>query len=210
MTIDPNNKIILTDIDGVVLDFISNFYDYLEAEHNIKTTHEERMHQGFLHSIGFTDKDHLELFIRYHHSDFFRDLPPFECAVEKINELSDDGWQFVAITSCHSGDERQSMEITRNSRQDNLDRHFKGVFKELHIADWQNGKSAFLKAYKPTWWIDDRVKHANIGHDLGHQSIIMESPDLVNMTNDYDLPVAKTWHDIEQMIKDYNEQNKVA
>lgn len=196
-------KIILTDIDGVVLDFASSFSPYIKDNHN---------HTGCLdsffsevHSTG----RHMEVVANFCMSDYFKSLEAKDCALSVLNDLRRDGWRFIAITACDTEYDKQCLKTSYQNRMDNLERHFPGVFEDMHFSKWSTGKGEILKRFAPTWWVDDRADHAYEGHEAGHSSIIMRSVEvkIASMENPKNLPVVDDWFEIKDMIlKDQQER----
>lgn len=195
------NKIILTDVDGVILDFASGFYDFISETHGIEIPEEAKSNYYIYKDLGLENYNQQEIMTDYAHSEHFTRLPAKECAKQVLQQLRKDGWRFVAITACDTGLERQCHKKTYQNRMDNLEAHFGNIFEDLHLSNWERGKTEFLKRYEPTWWIDDRVSHAEDGHKLGHKSIVMHTEDYKRQENKLGLPVAQSWFCIKNFIE---------
>lgn len=201
MTNFKEDKIILTDIDGVVLDFGSNFHSFLADVKNIKIPLDEWAAPDFWQTVEWSDEDKQVFITEFAHSDYFRDLPAKECALDIFARLRDEGWRFIAITACITDHASQCYDTTWKNRADNLTRHFGPLFEELHLASWSAGKRPFLQHYKPTWWVEDHVGHATEGHRIGHKSLIMNSIRYKPEQNTQKLPLVNSWHDIYDFIQ---------
>lgn len=95
------------------------------------------------------------------------------------------------------------MKLTHQNRMKNLESSFGNVFEDLHITTWKECKSKFLKNYESTWWVEDNIHFAHIGHGIGHKSIIMDSPRYSDTLNEGKLKVVKSWHEISDFIKQF-------
>lgn len=184
------NGIILTDVDGVLLNLLPQLRLFLREEKGIIVEAEDWKKGSQLHEIigGDLDSDR-EIFLDFNHSDYFRSLPAVPKAVEAIKTLKDNGWRFVAITACMTGSKRQCYETTYQNRLENLEAHFGNVFEELHLTSWDRCKSDYLRRYQPTWWLEDSLRHANDGHDIGHKSLLIKTQFLKAEHNSKGLPI---------------------
>lgn len=193
-------KIILTDIDGVVLDFTQGFYSFLEDTQNIVIPHEQRANFAIYKQLGWTREQDQHVMTDYAHSDYFKKIPAKECARDVLQDMRKDGWRFIAITACLTGLERQCYKTTYQNRLDNLEAHFGNVFEDLHLSTWDGGKGEHLGRYDPAYWVDDRPHHALEGQKFGHQSFIMHTLDFDEKDNTAKLPVVHSWHEIRAHI----------
>lgn len=190
-------KIILTDIDGVILDFGQTFLKFLEEVKGEVTTVEDY----FRGKREIPLEEHQRIVAEYTHSDYFRHLNPKLCALDVLNGLRKEGWRFIAVTACDTEHPDQCIKTAYNNRMENLERHFPDVFEDMHFSPWSTGKKEILSRYQPTWWIDDRADHAHDGHDAGHKAIIMRGEDThIDANNHANLPIVETWHEIKALI----------
>lgn len=201
---EPNkNKFILTDVDDVLLDFMSGLEAFLKDERKLSIDPLKRGNYYLSDVLGISREDEVKIYRDYAHSEYFTRIPAKEHAAETLQALSKEGWQFVAITACHTGMHEQDMKLTHANRAKNLESSFGNIFKELHITTWQECKSKFLKNYESTWWVEDNIHFAHIGHGIGHKSIIMDSPRYSDSLNEGKLKVVKSWQEISDFIKQF-------
>tara|TARA_Y100001934_G_scaffold249578_1_gene311148 strand:+ start:1343 stop:1957 length:615 start_codon:yes stop_codon:yes gene_type:complete len=194
------DKIILTDVDGVLLDFSAGFHEYMlqsDFEYNYTEKQDWKIYEQF----SWTQDEKRQIMTDYAHSTLFSNIPAMECALDVLKGLKDDGWRFIAITSCMTGSEAQCYETTFKNRMDNLQAHFGNIFEDMHLATWDGGKGEFLSKYDPTWWVDDHIGHAHTGHEMGHKSVIMNSSMYSDEQNKAKLPVAQSWYCIKELIE---------
>jgi hypothetical protein len=160
-------KIILTDIDGVVLDWETSFYEWMknkgydaknEGVYNMEAVFEMR-------------QDKTKALIKeFNNSAWMAYLQPLRDARSGVAKLVEEGYTFHAITSI-------SLDPnTKKLRQRNLDNVFgKDVFTKLVCLDTGADKDDALAEYKDSglYWIEDKTMNANLGARLGLKSIII-------------------------------------
>ena len=99
-------------------------------------------------------------------------MPPKWDSVEYVNKLIDEGWRFIAITSVSDDPDVYKL------REMCLDTLFPGGCIELHCLPLHGEKKEYLKQWKgkPYYWIEDKLKNAIAGHELGFKTILMDHP----------------------------------
>lgn len=197
-----NRKVILTDVDGVLLEYDSHLDAYLRAEKDIHLTSEDWEGKRFLFEAANIDEDYeISIFVDFMHSNYFRSMPSKPCAADVVMRLHAQGYRFVAITSVGQGVDHQDMKRTHDNRLHNLELRFPGVFDDVYMTQFHESKHDILAKFNASVWVEDTIKNANIGHALGHHSIIMKSQRYRARDNVHGLPVVDNWHQIEYMIK---------
>jgi len=160
-------KIILTDVDGVLLDWETAFYEWMknkgydaknEGVYNMEAVFEMR-------------QDKTKALIKeFNNSAWMAYLQPLRDARSGVAKLVEAGYTFYAITSI-------SLDPnTKKLRQRNLDNVFgKDVFTKLVCLDTGADKDDALEEYKDSglFWIEDKTMNANLGARLGLKSIII-------------------------------------
>lgn len=160
-------KIILTDVDGVLLDWETAFYEWMknkgydaknEGVYNMEAVFEMR-------------QDKTKALIKeFNNSAWMGYLQPLRDARSGVAKLVEAGYTFYAITSI-------SLDLnTKKLRQRNLDNVFgKDVFTKLVCLDTGADKDDALAEYKDSglYWIEDKTMNANLGARLGLKSIII-------------------------------------
>lgn len=160
-------KVILTDIDGVVLDWETAFYEWMESKGF--DTKNEGIYE--MEDVFEMKKDRVkELIKEFNNSSWMSCLNPLRDARSGIAKLVEEGYTFYAITSL-------SLDpITKELRQQNLDNVFgKGVFTKLVCLDTGADKDEALAPYKDSgmYWLEDKTVNANLGARLGLKSILI-------------------------------------
>lgn len=194
--------LILTDIDEVLLDWGTHFEDwYVRHCENFggsKPQGRLRDYHDIEDWLGGDIERTRKLIEQFNQcKDHFPVITPYDHAVKYVNRLKKEGYDFVAITAC------EDDFWTHDARRTNLEKHFPGVFDTIHCVGLRSPKTRFLERYKPTWWIDDKVKHAEDGGRLGHKAFLMEQPYNVSAEIKYSKRV-KNWEDIYNCIVDEN------
>ena len=160
-------KIILTDVAGVLLDWETAFYEWMtnkgydaknEGVYNMEAVFEMR-------------QDKTKALIKeFNNSAWMGYLQPLRDARSGVAKLVEAGYTFYAITSI-------SLDPnTKKLRQRNLDNVFgKDVFTKLVCLDTGADKDDALEEYKDSglYWIEDKTMNANLGARLGLKSIII-------------------------------------
>lgn len=153
---------ILSDIDDVALNWLGGFREFLQRVNiSVNTDHPLSWDLGKWvnhHSV----KDLVE---EFNSSPAFEKLDPVEGAVKYLTLLSEEH-EIVGITCCGI----QAME----ARQRNLRHVFGDVFTELMCLPLDGDKTAALKKYPTSWWIEDKFENAVIGANVGHISLLFD------------------------------------
>ena len=164
-------KIILTDCDGVVLDWGSTFEQYVRYHLKIDFETPPDQYYKVEELLNLSHKETNELILKFHASEYFKHLSSFRDSVKYIRKLSAEGWDFVAITAAG-----QDSEKIKKNRTHNLKTHFGNAFKDIIIVDLDSTKLDTLKQFKPTFWVDDSPRQVFAGIEAGHTSFFMYRP----------------------------------
>ncbi len=186
-------KIIYTDVDSTVLDFNSKWEVF------VRDAGVEIPYPGFLQghcrltdALGMDEAEEMRLVGEFFASDHFYDLPAVEGAQEALQRLYSEGWSFVAVTACPSG------EAVSAGRKGNLERALGVPFHAVHTTGVGGGKHGVLSMFAPTVWVEDHFHNAVTGHELGYRTF------LINQTHNlhHDAPMARvdTWAEIVEQL----------
>ena len=189
------NRIILTDIDGVALDWEYAFGIYMQQ-------HGFNKQQGsqFKYDIGTCygiDKEQGKKLIKiFNESAHMGFLPPLRDAMYYIKRLHEEhGYVFHAITSLST--DENACEL----RKMNLRKLFgKTAFEKFVFLDTGADKHDALSEYQNSncYWIEDKPENAEVGHALGLKSILIEHGHNMNYLCTY--PIVKNWRQIYEII----------
>ena len=194
------SKVILTDVDEVLFDWASPFEEWVR-----ETYPQLRDVQGNLTDhwhveawLGTTLEESREM-IRIFNSDpvCWQQFKPLPHVVENVHKLHDSGYKFVAITACDTDD------VTWLGRWSNLNEVFgKGIFDTLHCVGLAASKRGYLARYAPTYWVEDKTRHAVDGAEVGHKSFLVNYTH--NIRDGQNIPGVtrvNDWREIHDRIK---------
>ena len=163
-------KIILTDVDGVLLDWVPGFEQWCaENKHPIKLpgdTNQRKVYKKY----GLTEAVGEQLVLDFNVSEAMKSLPPYRDSVDYVRKLAAEGWKFVTITSQTSDAQGQMY------RMENLNTVFgPNIFIKHHILETSAPKDDVLAEYKDSglYWIEDKWDNAVLGADMGLIPLVM-------------------------------------
>lgn len=163
------NKVILTDCDGVLLDWEYAFDQWMKRHgYIVMETGDYRMDVKY----GIEYKEAKKLVRMFNESAAIRKLPPLRDAIYYVKKLHQEhGYIFHAITSL-SNDQYSQHLRTKNLRELFGDT----VFEKYVYLDTGADKDEVLEEYRNTgcWWVEDKVENADIGIDMGLNSILVK------------------------------------
>ena len=190
-----NKKIILTDCDGVLLNWDYAFNLWME-EQGYKPRKGYKLSYDVNDRYGVEEDQVVGLLSRFNQSANIGFLPALRDAVQYVTLLADEGYEFHCITSMSNN------KYSKKLRKQNLDKVFgKGVVTKLVCLDIGEKKDKELSKYKDSgyWWLEDRVDNCQSGKDQGLRPILIEHG--YNMKCK-DFPVAKKWKDVYNLINE--------
>lgn len=171
------NKLILTDVDGVLLDWEGAFHSWMEAKGFVRgsaVTYD-------MHLVYNKEKAHIKALIReFNESAWICALNPFRDAVDGVFALYSKGYRFGAITSLSND------PFAAKLREQNLREVFGDVFDFVICIDTGADKDEALLPYKDSgmWWIEDKPENAKLGADFGLKTILIRHPHNANFHYD--------------------------
>ena len=162
------NKVILTDCDGVLLDWISPFEEWmLDRGYKVKKNQEYSLDKRF--GISFKKKE--ELVKTFNESAQIGFLPAWNDSIHYVKKLHEKhGYVFHCITSLGKNKYAQALRIRQ------LRNMFgSSVFEKITILDTAEDKREALREYAGTgcWWIEDNVENAMEGSRQNLTPILM-------------------------------------
>ncbi len=189
-------KYILTDIDGVVLDWEEGFSVW--AEHH---GHEKVEGYQFKYSIGdrygLTHQQGNQMVKTFNESAAIGFLPPLRDAQFFIKKLHEQHrYKFIALTSLSLDPYAHAL------RERNLKKLMGDAFAKVICLDTGADKDEALerlaKKYKGCYWIEDKPVNLHAGVKVGFKGILMEHGH--NMNIKVDGMIAKNWEDVYNHI----------
>lgn len=189
------DKVILTDVDGVLLNWEYAFKVWIER-HGYKLR-EDVMEYDVADRYGITKEKSKELVRFFNESAAIGFLPPLRDAMYYVDLLHrKHGYVFHAITSLSTDPSAGKL------RTENLSKLFgETVFEKVLCIDTGADKDEALLPYKDSglFWIEDKVENAELGNAFGLSSILMEHGHNMNHNNP-DIPIVKNWKEIYEII----------
>lgn len=189
------NKVILTDVDGVLLDW-EYAYDAWMKRHgyNVVVTGDYRMDVKY----GLERKESKKLIRMFNESASIRKLPPLRDAIKYVKKLHEEhGYIFHVITSLSNDQYAQHLR-TKNLRE----MFGNTVFEKYVYLDTGADKDEALAEYKDSgcFWIEDKIENAVVGAELGLNSILMTHNHNESF-NDDDVTKVMNWKEIYEIVK---------
>lgn len=196
------DRIILTDADGVLVDWLGGFQSFMESK-------------GFPR-IGGTDKDYsisarhgisnhqgMEFVKEFNEGRKIADLTAFADSVEYVTKLANKGFRFIVVTALSDHPDAHEYRTT------NLHNLFGDVFDEINCITMGANKAEILTRWVDTeyFWIEDHMRQAEAGHEAGLKPILISHPYNDHYQTDLFPKVSfdKPWADIYKMVcSDYN------
>jgi len=187
-------KLILTDCDGVILDWESQFHKWMnDRGYNIVKSGIYEMHDCYDIAQDRAEKCVQE----FNTSAYLIDLPAFRDALSGVAILKERGYKFLGITSVGSN---YHTEMLRKINLENL--FGKNTFVDIHCVETSEHKRKHLESYKDSglYWIEDLPKNAVMGADFGLKSILINHPHNQYFEDDR-ITRVQNWNHICEIIK---------
>ncbi len=188
-------KVILTDCDGVLFDWVHGFMNYMEGRGYSPVRGWGAMYK--INEVFGVDKEVTKpLVSSFNESAWIRDLTPFRDAVKYVRKLhTDHGYVFHAITS------QSDCPKARQLRIENLEAVFgKGIFEVVTCLPCGGDKDEALAKYKGTgcFWVEDKAENADVGAAAGLNSLLLAHG--YNVAYNGDAVRVNNWHEIYNII----------
>lgn len=185
-------KTILTDCDGVLLDWDKDFKIWMK---NNGYTLRKRDCYEISERYHISHDKALECVKDFNASPIVGALSPQDDAVKWVKKLhTEHGYTFTVI-SC-----LDTSLTARMFRKYNLEKVFGAeCFNYIICLPCNGNKTSTLKKF-PTgsWWIEDKPENAEIGRSLGMKSLLYTLDH--NSKNKSSVPRVKAWREIYKII----------
>ena len=190
------DKIILTDCDGVVLDWEEGFSVWME-HHGHNTVEGYQYMYNIGDRYGVSKEQGSKMVKVFNESAAIGFLPPLRDAqyfVKKLHEQHQ--YKFIAITSL-------SLDpYAKELRERNLNKLFGDAFIDVVCLDTGADKDEILveygAKYPGNYWIEDKPENLNAGIDVGLNGILIEHGHNMDYTGDAN--IVKNWNEIYNLI----------
>ena len=191
------NKMILTDCDGVLLNWEYAFDVWMNDKgYSLVSQTEYETHLRY--DISYERASELIKFFNESASMGF--IPPLRDAVQYVRKLHEEyGYTFGVITSLSTNPYAVKL------RERNLKKLFGTAIEFVKCLNTGADKGGALAPYKESGmvWIEDKTENAQVGYTLGLRSILMEHSHNMNHVNQNpNIPIVKNWKVIYEIMGD--------
>ncbi len=183
-----SNRIILTDVDGVLLEWEHHFTEWMLQ----RSYFENEVGEGYAgkrifpyklldnkedtyemaERFGLTKTEIRKEIREFNKSAWMATQPPMPASQTWVKLLHAEGWTFIPITS-------QTSDIpAQEIRKRRLEELFGDVFYNYHILDTGADKDNALAEFHGTelYWVEDKPKNALAGLNYGLKPILIDHP----------------------------------
>lgn len=190
------NRIILTDCDGVLLNWEYAFSVWME-DHGFEMIPGGELNYDIGERYGITKTQGKRLIKMFNESAAIGFLPPLRDAMYYVKRLHEEhGFVFHCITSLSLDKNAQRL------REMNLSKLFgETVFEKIVCLDTGADKDEALAPYRKTglWWIEDKPENAQLGWTLGLKPILVEHGHNMHHYHE-DIPKVRDWREIYELV----------
>ena len=190
------NYTILTDADGVLLNWRDSFDYYMMKEHNIFATGDVREYDQTIR-YNMSSEDINQKILQFNNSSNIGFLPPLYDSVKYVQKLYELGYTFQVITSLSLNPYSQEL------RTRNLKRIFGNAIQGVDYLDTAAEKDEILEHYSHIYpehyWIEDKVKNAFVGAKFGFDSMLLKHP-YTKLEDTTGITVCSDWKQIYERI----------
>jgi|GEM_PF-324570 FMN phosphatase YigB (HAD superfamily) len=190
------NKVILTDCDGVCLDWEFGFHTWMD-------THKHKLVNKDFYSVAKQYDMHPDdtkyLVEQFNSSASIGFLPPLRDAQYYIKLLAEKlGYRFVAVTSLSHDESAQKL------RTCNLKKLFgNDTFIEYHYLGCGDDKDEILlelaNKYEGSIWVEDKYVNAEVGASVGFDALLVEHGH--NLNKEGNFKVVRNWEEIYKYVE---------
>ena len=195
------NKVILTDADGVLLNWEWAFNVHM-MENGFAEVEDSKLHYDMAVRYGITREQVVKLIRNFNASAAIGFLPPQRDAVYYVKKLHEKhGYKFHCITSVSADENAQKL------REMNIQKIFgETTFERIVCLDTGAPKDDVLQEYEGTglYWVEDHIKNAEVGYELGLNPLLMVHGHNMDHEHPGITPV-KNWQEIYQLITGEND-----
>ena len=201
-----NNRIILTDVDGVLLEWEHHFTEWM-LQRSYYNDKNERIYPYTLlpnkentyemaERFGLTVQQIRKEIREFNKSAWMATQCPMPDSQTWVTLLAVEGWTFIPITSQTSDIPAQ---LVRKKRLQEL--FGEDTFKNYFILDTGMDKDSALSEFHNTglYWVEDKPKNALAGLNYGLKPILIDHPYNRDF-NHPDIVRVNNWKQIHEMI----------
>ena len=191
-----NQKLILTDCDGVLLNWEWAFHVWMAHQGHAERNHSNKMY-CLSDQYGLTGPETMSLIKQFNESAGIGFLPALRDATHYVKLLHEQhGYRFRVISSVSDDPSVQKL------RRMNLHKIFgTTMFEDIVCLPTASEKHSALEPYRDSglWWIEDLQTNTDIGFSMGLKPLLMEHGyNRYHLSENY--PVVKDWSEIYEII----------
>ena len=190
------DKIILTDADGVLLDWEWAFNVWMQ-EHGFEPVPGNKLNYDMDVRYGIPKEQVRKLIRLFNESAAIGFLPALRDAMYYVKRLHEEhGYMFHCITSLSRDENAGKL------REMNLSKLFGNqAFERIVCLDTGADKHEALSEYQDSgcWWLEDKPENAVVGHTAGLRSLLVEHGHNMHFYHE-GITTVKNWKEIYQLI----------
>jgi hypothetical protein len=190
------NKVILTDCDGVLLEWTAAFTEWMKSRGFVEL-HNADQHYDVARKFGIQKTVAKEQVDIFNSSAWMGYLKAFRDSVHYVKLLHAlHGYRFHVITSMHTD------KYAGHLREENLKRIFgQNTFECFTILGCGADKDEALEEYRGTnyFWIEDKPENALAGTKVGLRSLLIEHDHNLDHWNG-DTITVRNWKEIYNIV----------
>lgn len=190
------DSVILVDADGVLLNWEYAFSIWME-QHGFNKVPGSEFNYDISKRYNIEKEQGKKLIKIFNESAAIGFLPPLRDAMHYVKRLHEEfGYVFHCITSLSLDPNAQKL------REMNLGKLFGDTaFEKVICLDTGADKDQALLPYKNTgcWWVEDKYTNAELGHNLGLRSLLMEHGHNMHYYHAH-IPIVKNWKEVFDTI----------
>ena len=196
-----NEKVILTDVDGVLLDWAYSFTQWMDR-HKYEQIENGDDHYDIGTRYNLTPIEKERTVRMFNESAWIRKLPPLRDAIKYVRKLHEEHGYVFRVISSLSTDTYAGHLRTKNL----IEMFGPTVFENYVYLDTGADKDDALEMYRDSgcFWIEDKPENANLGAELGLESILVDHTwnknNVMLDNNSGPMPRCKNWKEIYQQI----------
>ena len=189
-----NDKTILTDCDGVLLDWESSFHHWMN-EQGYKSKIIDYSEYGIGGRYGIDKEEGFKLvqeFMNSSHIGFLQSLRDAVYYVRKLRYEHGFNFHIISYFPCN--------EYSKILRKQNIKRIFGDyTFDKFILVESGRSKEPALSVYKDSeiLWVEDKLKNAVLGRELGLDAVLLSHG---HNKNSKGIPRYDSWKDIYNKI----------
>ena len=189
------NKLILTDADGVLLDWEWAFTVWMTERGYTQKPDKKLTYYLHDHFHDLTHAEAKKVVKTFNESAAIGFLPALRDSAYYVKRLHEEhGYRFRVITSLSLDKNAQKL------REMNMRKLFGNAIEDVICLDTGADKDTALAPYKDSgmWWIEDKPENADVGHGIGLNAILVEHGH--NMHHECTYPIVKNWKEVYELI----------